>query len=132
MGNETINIENIEVGENVPQVTAKKVKVISLKTEMVKTKDTQKDVGNKLTLVCQHPDLPAPQTIDISGVKYIYQEKIKATGLWIKLDKDGKLGYNSSISILLRFLNLKTPKELVGKELDTVADDNNYLIIKAY
>jgi len=125
---EEINLENLEVGEDVPQMGAKMIEVMELKQEPV-NKDG-KLIGNKLKLMVKHPD--ATDLIEISGVKYTSKDKIKTSGLWIKLDKDRKLPYKSAVASLLRHFGISKVAGLKGAKLPTIEDDNGYLAIKAY
>ena len=124
------DLGNLEIGEDRPQISAKSCLVTNYKIEMIKD-STNKEIGNKLTLIVEHPDVDG-KTIDISGLKYEQNGKIKQSGLWVKSDQDGKLPYKSAVANLLRFLRKKTIKDIVGEQINTILDENGYLLIKAY
>ena len=131
MENKTLEeFENIKVGEDKPQVDPKEVVIVGYKTEDVKDKQG-KDMGRKLSLLVDHPDVKNKQ-IEISGVEYTQNKKIKQSGLWLKKNSDGKLPFNSALANLLRFTKKGTIKELVGTKVNTTANDNGYLLIKGY
>ena len=62
--------------------------------------------------------------IDSKGVK-------KIQGLWLTLDEKGNLAANSSIAKLLKYYKVKNLRDIVGKELKTFPDQNNYLVFAA-
>jgi len=127
---ETKEIENIEIGEDKPQVAAKKVEVAGYRLEPVKSKEG-KEIGDKLVLEVKHPDLQ-DKTIDISSVKFMVADKLKTSGLWVKKDEDGKLPFRSAVATMLRSLTIRRIAELKGIQLDTVVQDNGYLAVKSY
>lgn len=127
---ENVELDKVGVGEDKPQIPAKKVVIDDYKIDMVK--DSQgKDIGNKLTLMVKHPDI-TDRNIEISGVKYEQKGKIKQSGLWVKLDNDNKLPYRSAVATMLRFLGKTQIMDLKGEQVNTVTDDGGYLQIKAY
>lgn len=122
--------ENLVVGEDKPQVSVAKVVIEDYRVEAVKNKKGE-EIGDKLVLICKHPEV-TDKNIEISGVKYESGDKIKQSGLWFKLDSDGKLPFNSATANLLRFYKKETVKQMKGEQVDTIADDNGYLLVKAY
>jgi hypothetical protein len=106
-----------------------KVKLLGFKIEMQKDKD-KKDVGEKVSIICQHPN--KPETIEISAVSYRKGKEFKTSGLWFKLDIDGLIPKQSALAQLLTFLGVKNLDEIVGKEILTELDERNYLCFKAY
>ena len=125
---ESVKMDEVIVGEDVPQVIAKKVLIEDY--EIVPVEIKSKEVGDKLVLKVKHPDVN--QTVDISSVKRQMGDKLKVTGLWCNLDKDGKIPYKSALGAMLRFLGKSTIKDLKGEQVDTVENENGYLAIKAY
>ncbi len=123
-----VNLEDIGIGEDKPQVEAKRVLIEDYKIEDVKFGTEE---SKKLVLVVKHPDISDRQ-IEISGAKYLSNDKLKISGLWFKLDSDKKLPYNSAIGNMLRFLGKAKVSDLKGEQVDTVADDRGYLVVKAY
>jgi len=125
---ENIKMDEIGIGEDVPQVTPQRVTIISYEIRAV-TKN-EKHIGDKLVLKCKHPEMD--DNIEISSVKYEASDKIRTTGIWIKLDKNGKIPYKSALANLLRFVTKAYIKDLVSIEINTALDDNGYLALKAY
>ena len=87
-------------------------------------------VGQKIILMCKHPD--KEEIINISQAKFIKGDSVKTTTTWINLDEEGNIQMGSTIASLLEKANVKTIKELEGKELQTEADAEGYLCIKLY
>ena len=127
------NILDREVGEDKPQLEAKKVKVKEIKVDVVTFRKEAKEITKtKVKLMCEHPDSKDKQ-IELSGVKYEVSDKIKVSALWgDSLDSDGKTPYNSALAIMLRFYKCKTLNDMVNKEIDTTVNDEGYLLVKAY
>jgi len=100
-----------------------KVKIDDVKIEEVKTNE-------KLSCLVKYPD--RDDQITISSVKYIAKEKLKVSGLWYKEDEDGSIQKGTALAIFLDFVKVKTMKELIGKEVDTMLDEKGYLCFKAY
>lgn len=126
--NKEVAVDELPIGEDVPQVEAKTVLVEDY--ELAEVKKNDKKIADKLVLKVKHPDME--DLVEISGVKYQSGDKLKVSGLWIKVDKDGKLAFNSATASLLRHLNKPTIKDLKGEQVDTVADDKGYLVVKGY
>lgn len=93
-----------------------------------------RSVGDKANkkVVCQvkHPD--KEESIDISSVKYLKDDKAIVTGLWYNLDDDKLIRKGSPLSVFMEFINAGNLRELVDKEIQTVHDDKGYLCFKAY
>jgi len=111
-------LENLGIGEDIPQLEAKRVKVLDLEEKDVKFKD--KD-SKKLVLKVIHSD--GQVEMEISRVKYEKANKLKEGGLWLSKDKDGNLPFRSAVACLLRFYKLNKLSGLIGKEIDTIAND---------
>jgi len=105
------------------------VKILGYKIEMQKDKN-DKDVGEKVSVICKHPD--KEEQIEISSVSYRKGKEIKTSGLWFKLDQDELIPKQSALANLLNSLNVKNLDDLVGKDALTELDDKNYLCFKAY
>jgi len=125
--NEEIEVVDVEIGEDKPQIIAKKVVIEDVKAIVVKFNNEE---SKKIVLKVRHPDMK--ELIDISGARYEVNSKIKTSGLWYKLDNDGKLNYNSAIARVIRHLGKNKLSELKGEQMDTVADEGGYLVVKAY
>jgi len=131
---ETQDILNMETGEK---------EMATLKPATVEIKDvTVNEVGEKklkkISCLVKHPD--SNDVIEISSVKYEKKGKLKVSGLWVKYEKKEeakdeaptKLQKGSALTIFLGFAMAKNPKELEGKEVETVMDDRGFLCFKAY
>lgn len=114
--------------ENVKLKPAK-VKILGYKIEMQKDKD-KKDVGEKVTFTCHHPD--KTESIELSSVSYRIGKEFKTSGLWFKLDEDGLIPKQSALAQLLVFLKVTNLDDTTGKDADTELDDKGYLCFKAY
>jgi len=121
---------NIGVGtkENISLKPAL-VKVISYKVEMQKDRDN-KEVGEKVSLICKHPD--KDENIEISSVSYKKGKEIKTSGLWFKLDADGLIPKQSALASFLASLSAVNLNAIIGKDIPTELDEKNYLCFKAY
>jgi len=104
------------------RVTVKDVKIEPVKFA--------KDDGEKVILVCKHPD--REETLNISKAQVMRKDTRKIIGLWYNEDADGLILKNSALADVLRFANVNQTQDLVGKEFDTVEDANGYLCLKAY
>ena len=125
---EQVKLDEVEIGEDTPQVEAKTVKIENYNIEKVEKEE--KHIGDKLVLSVKHPDFE--EFLEISQIKYEFGEKIKVSGLWVKLDKDSKLPYKSALAHFLRYVHRNNIKDLVGVEVNTTTNENGYLVIKAY
>lgn len=125
---EDVPLDEAGIGEDKPQLEAKKVLIEKYEIRDINKND--KVVGRKLVLIVKHPE--REDDIEISGVKYEFQGKIKTSGLWINRDNEGKISYNSAVGNLLRYFSKKSIKELKGLQVNTALDESNYLVVKAY
>lgn len=116
------------IGTDRPALVAKRVICINVTTEPVTS--AGKSYGDKINIVCEHPDSKEP--VNISSIKFLVGDKLKQSGLWAKRDSEGKLPSKSAIVHLIRFKGKNTIKELIGEQFDTILDDSGYLLIKCY
>lgn len=119
-----------EIGEDRPLMAAKPITVIRVEEQIVYDKN-KKQIGTKINLYCTHPDV-RERAIEISKVKYLSGNTLKISGLWINRDDEGKLIYRSALAHMLRYHNAKRTLDLIGHVLQTVEDEQGYLVIKAY
>jgi len=108
---------------------------VSLQPAKVKIENVQiEEVGDKkneiLKCSVKHPD--KEELIKISEVRYEKNKELKTTALWVNLDDDEEIVKGSALATLLGNQSCKTPRELIGKEIDTVLDDKSFLAFKAY
>jgi hypothetical protein len=123
---ENQEILNSEIGEK----EAEKLKPAKVKIEDVEVVPVGEKGNKKLVCHSKHPD--KAETISISEVKYESKKQLRVSGLWVNLDEDGKIRKGSAIAILLAKVGANKASELIGKELETVEDDQGYLCFKAY
>ena len=126
--NETIEYENVQIGVEQPPLTPKRSRVTGYEVRKVGTVEG-KEIGNKLVLKVNHPDVP---DMEISKVKFEKNKKLTESGLWVSMDKDGNIPYASALAHLLRFYGCISIAHIRGKEIDTTTDENGYIIAKAY
>lgn len=122
--------ENIGIGEDKPQLGAAMVTIVNFRLDEIKTK-SKEGKAERITLIVDHPEVK-DRPIEITGVRYEKGDKILSSGLWWKLDSEGKIPFRSALAYALRAIGAKTLKEMIGKTVKTVLDDNDYLVIKAY
>lgn len=89
-----------------------------------------KELGDKVTFGCKHPD--KEELIQISQVKYEKKDKLAYSGMWFQLDSEGKLMKGSALAKLLVFYGANSVSEMAGKQIDTVADEEGFLCVKAF
>lgn len=127
---ENTNPMDIEIGT---QETAKlrpiRVKVVGKKVEPQKKKDGTM-LGDKVTLICKHPD--KDEFIELSSVEYLREKNVKNSALWFTLDGEGKISKNSALATTMNFYGCKKVSDFEGKEIETILDSKGYLTIKAY
>ncbi len=103
-----------------------KVKIEDVVIEKVGEKDSE-----VLKCTVKHPD--KDETIKLSSVKYEAKDsKLKTSALWVNLDEADLIRKGSALALFLASQDVKMPKDLIGKEVDTVLDDNNFLAFKIY
>ena len=117
-----------EVGTKEPEIL-KPAKVKVEKVNFVEVKFGSQ-VREKVVCSAKHPD--REELIEISKVKYQKKDKLQTSGLWYKEDEDGLIQKGTALAELLNFTGSRNIKELIGKEIDTVADEEGYLCFKAY
>lgn len=122
---------NVGIGTK-ESVSLKPAKLKILRAEIQPVTSTAgKAVGDKVCLFCKHPD--KNEAIEISSVKFESKDgKLKTSGIWFKLDEDGQIIKGSALSVVLNFYDAANVAAMIGKEVDSVLDDSNYLAIKAY
>lgn len=120
---------NTEVGteEGGVKLEAKPVKVISLD---IAPQEFNGKPSEQLIVMVKHPDKPEP--FQIYSVSYLKGTAIKSVGFTIYYDSQGKLLKGTAIAEVLRLYNLKTIKDLLNKDLQTVMNTKGYLSVKAY
>jgi len=138
MENETkgnIDWGTVGVGQDRPPVSPKPVVITSYRIEPVIQTTDNKKIGDKLVLVCSHPD-QLDRPIEISSVKYESKSggksEIRRGGLWVKLDSEGKIPSRSALACLLKYTGKDCIKDLVGLSVQTTLDGGGYLVVKAY
>ena len=113
------------------KLEAKPVKIATVRIQE-KTKEG-KDMKSPLVhFLCKHPD--KEETISISKVKLVKNEKVVTVGLWVSLDEENNFQKGSALTELLDFLKCETLSEVEGKDVETVmeSDSSQFLCLKAY
>ena len=103
----------------------KKVKIVKVEIIEVGEKKTK-----KVSCSVLHPDYE-DGTITISSVAYLKDKKVVTSGLWYRLDTEGKIQKGTALATFLVSTNSNNLKELEGKEVETDVD-GAYLCFKAY
>lgn len=108
---------------------------ITLKPAIVKILEVNlEEVGLKKAkkLICSVKHQDAEQPIKISAVKWENKSKLEISGLWYNTDSKKLIRKGSALATFLNLLKSATISQLVGKECQTIQDDNNYLVFKGY
>lgn len=97
-----------------------------------KNKDDVKMDNPLVNVHVKHPDKDEP--INLTAIKWLNGEKMVVSALFVSVDKEGKFFKDSAIAKLLSFNGVKTLKELEGKTIDTIKQNetSKYLAIKCY
>lgn len=117
-------------------IETKKLKPAKVKILGVEFQDKKKDgtimKSALANILVKHPD--KEEHIKISKIKCIRNEKIEIITLWVNLDENKQLEKSSAISDLLRFLNIESLEQIVGKEIEAIeqSKEDTYLCLKAY
>ncbi|KKM82129.1 hypothetical protein LCGC14_1322780 [marine sediment metagenome] len=122
---------NKKVGtKEMAKLEAKEVEVQGLRVDD-KSKEGKK-YAPLLVLICKHPD--KEQTIEITKIKLLQDEKTRVVGLWVQEDSEGNIQKGCSVHKLLETAKVGSPSELEGKKLPTIkqSDESAYLCIKGY
>ena len=123
---QTMNYETTAIGtEERVQLKPTKVKVVKVAVQAVGEKNAKK-------LICEVKHPAKAELIKVSAAKTESKGKLDVNGLWVNLDSKELIRKGSTLAQLLNFTNAKNIKELEGKEIDTVEDENGYLVFKAY
>lgn len=84
----------------------------------------------KLNVTVKHPDRDEP--IVISKAKVLRKDKVTTSGLWYTTDIDGNIQKGSTLAEFLIYAGVEKSSQLRGMEFDTIADEDGYLVFKAY
>jgi len=119
---------NIGIGEKEPEVLKPaNVKVVNVKITPVEIKGKENE---KVNVEVKHPQ--REETIQISKAKILKNDKLTTSGLWYAIDSDKKIAKKSALAVFLNSAGVSTLNELKERELQTIADENGYLVFKAY
>ena len=116
-----------------PKLNPKRVKIVDVEVKSPKE-------GSKAKIVichCEHHEAKqflGKETIEISQVKMenVKNHKLEVLGLWINLDSENKLQKGSTTANFLNFVGVSTIRDLKGKEVNTIARENDFLAFKGY
>jgi len=129
MENETPEIQDDEIVIGTEESEVLGPSMVTIEAEKVEM--VGKNNNKKAVLICKHPNRELP--IEISSVKYEGKGgKLKITGLWLNLDNQGKLKKDSALATLLKSSGVINLKLMVGRQVETVLDEEGYLCFKAY
>lgn len=108
---------------------------VIVKEVSIEIKKTRQNKDAKLVVFrCLHPS--KQELINLSNIKIkIVQgnnETIKKDALWYNEDSKGEIDQYSNVAKLMRFYKKTSLKAFEGTSIDTEADANGYLCIKAY
>jgi len=117
---------NLEIGtEEATKLKAEKVKIEKVEIKLVGAKRLP-----KLICFCKHSASDTP--IEISAVRYVEKGKLETRGLFLTKDNKGFIKKGSALAIFIQSQDCKSAGKLVGKTVDTVQDDNGFLVFKIY
>lgn len=122
---------DVEIGTMEPiKLQPSAVSVRDLKIVDVDKKVTREHVGKKVVFYVSHPD--SNEVLELSSVQYIKDKNLKTSATWYSLDDEGKIAKHSALAETMRYYKAKKLTEFIGKTLNTVLDEKNYLVIKAF
>ena len=119
------DILTAEVGDPEPKIIPTLCTVLKLDIENV-----EQFKSDKLKLIVKHPD--RERELIISSVEYIDENQVKTSALWVRKDSKGKIKHNTALAHLLKYYNLHSISNIVGKPIQTTLDTKGYLCIKAH
>ena len=110
--------------------TLKPVDVLVTGSRIQVVEKDGKKIGEKVVLICKHPD--REESLEISKVKFLKNDKVTTSGLWFNLDKENNIVKNSALARTLNFNMLTNVDSFTGQTLPTDLEGNGYLCVKAY
>ena len=131
--NSNTDLDSLAIGTSEPSVgkklEAKDVVVAEIVVKQVKGVAGKPD-WESLQISVKHPD--KPELISINKCKVEKDGNLKVVSLSLDKDSTGAIAKWSSLALVLKHYNCSKISELKGKTVKTVADQNGYLVIKAY
>lgn len=121
-------ILGVEIGTKEPE--KKKLKPAKVKIVKVMIEKIEKAKSSKAVFECKHPDSDSP--LNISAVSFLRDKSVTTVGTWINLDEENKLQKGTGTTVLMEKLGINRLTDCMGKEIDTEADNQGYLVFKAY
>lgn len=120
------NILKLEIGKEVEMKEKDDFKIDRID---IKDIDVNGDTKKKVVIVCTNPS--SGKELNLSEVRYNKLGKTIKGGLWVSLDKDENLAYNSALANLMRALKVSSLEDL--KEIPVWRGDlsDNYWIVNA-
>jgi len=114
------------VGDKEPKrLEAGTVQIVGARIEYV-----EKAKSDKVVFIIKHPD--QDEHIEISSAKVQIKDKLKTYGLWYKQDEDKNIQKGSTLAVLMNFLGIDALNNSTGKEAETIAEEDGYLVLRAY
>lgn len=126
----TENQEKLSLGIGNEEFQQLKPAKVFVKEVEVRNVDVNGKVCEKVFCRCKHPDQEG--LIEISGAKYIKNDKVECSGLWFKIDGKGLILKGSCLACFLVFFKCENLERLKNKEIETAIDSKGYLCFKAY
>lgn len=123
---------NTEIGtKEIPKLKPAKVSIVGVSFKD-KTKEGKEMKTPLVQIIVKHPD--KEETLEMTKIKVIRNEKVAVISLWCQLDEDKKFQKGSAVSDLLTFLKASSLKEVEGLEIEAVEEskESDYLCLKAY
>lgn len=124
------NKQALDVGvgdEEAVRLSAKPVEITSIDITQHTFADKPTD---QLVVMAKHPDKQEP--LQIFQIAYQKGSAIKSVGMSLYYDSKGKILKGTAVAELLKVTNSSTPRELIGKQVPTIATQKGFLAFKAY
>jgi len=121
---------NEELQTEIGNEEAISLKPLAVVIKEVNVEEVGEKKAKKAIFSCQHPD--SETLIKISAVKWESKGKLEVTGLWVNLDSKKLIRKGSALANFLQSNGAKSIGGMVGKSINTVLDEKNYLAFKAY
>lgn len=123
---ETQNELNTPIGtEEAVTLKPAKVEILEGNIEEVGAKKAK-----KVVFTVKHP--LSEQPIKISAVKWENKGKLEVSGLWFNTDSKNQIRKGSALATFLQLTGSGNIAGTFGKQIETVADENGYLVFKGY
>ena len=123
---------NKKSGTVEPENKSLEPKIVTIEKLEVQTKKSSGDdfMFPLVNVFVKHPD--KDELIKISKIKRPEKAKQVVQNLWMVLDEEQNIQKDSAVDRLIKYLNIETMADAVGKTMDTAieSDDSNFLVLK--